>query len=82
MVFYACDSMKKALGLIKKTWVDRWYYWEIQSQELNSVDWPEHVGYFGPRGGKLAKLMYDRCVELFKKQFDSEKLTKEIKKVK
>jgi len=50
--------MKKALGLIKKTWVDRWYYWEIQSQELNSVDWPEHVGYFGPRGGKLAKLMY------------------------
>lgn len=42
-------------------------WWEIRSQELNSYDWPEHVGYYGLRGGKLAKAPHDKCVELFKK---------------
>ena len=68
MVFYTCDSMKKALGLIKKSRVDRWSWWEIQSQKLNDMDWPEHAGFYGPRGGKLAKPPYDKCVELFKKE--------------
>jgi hypothetical protein len=67
MVFYTCDSLKKAINLIRKSSVDRWSWWEIQSQELNNHDWPEHVGYYGLRGGKLAKAPYEKCVELFKK---------------
>lgn len=66
MVFYTCDSLKKAINLIRKSGVDRWSWWEIQSQELNSHDWLEHVGYYGLRGGKLAKAPYDKCVERFK----------------
>ena len=66
MVFYTCDSLKKAINLIRKSGVDRWSWWEIQSQELNGHDWPEPVGYYGLRGGKLAKPPYDKCVELFK----------------
>ncbi len=68
MVFYTCDSLKKAINLIRKSGVDRWSWWEIQSQELNRLDWPEHVGYYGLRGGKLAKAPYEKCVELFKKE--------------
>ena len=67
MVFYTCDSLKKAINLIRKSGVDRWSWWEIRSQELNSDDWPEHIGYYGMRGGKLAKAPYENCVELFKK---------------
>jgi hypothetical protein len=66
MVFYTCTSLKKAIGLIKKSGVDRWSWWEIQKQELDSHDWPEHVGYYGRRGGKLARPPYQKCVELFK----------------
>ena len=68
MVFYTCDSLKKAINLIRKSRVDRWSWWEIQSQELNSLDWPEHVGFYGPRGRALTKPPYDKCVELFKKE--------------
>jgi len=68
MVFYTCDSMKKALGLVKKSRVVRWSWWEIRSQKLNSIDWPEHVGYYGPRGGKLTKPPYDKCMEIFKQE--------------
>jgi hypothetical protein len=32
MVFYTCDSLEKALRLIKESRVDRWSWWEIQSQ--------------------------------------------------
>ncbi len=67
MVFYTCDSLKKAINLIRKSGVDRWSWWEIQSQELNRLDWPEHVGYCGIRDGKLAKAPYEKCVELFRK---------------
>ena len=74
MVFYSCTSMKKALGLIKKSRVVRWSWWEIQSQELNSRDWPEHVGYYGPRGGTLAKPPYDKCVALFERKHSVENL--------
>ena len=65
MVFYTCDSLKKAINLIRKSVVDRWSWWEIRSQELNSDDWPEHIGYYGLRGGKLAKAPYQKCIELF-----------------
>lgn len=67
MVFYTCDSIRKAISLIRKSRVDRWSWWEIQSQELNRQEWPEHVGYYGLRGGKLAKPPYEKCVEQFKK---------------
>ena len=67
MVFYTCDSLKKDINMIRNSGVDLRSWWEIQSQELNSHDWPEHVGYFGLRGGKLAKAPYEKCVELFKK---------------
>lgn len=66
-VFYTCDSLKKAINLIRKSRVDRWSWWEIQSQEINSHNWPEHEGYYGLRGGKLSKAPYGKCVELFKK---------------
>ena len=68
MVFYTCDSMDKALDLVRNAHVDRWSYWEIQTQELNHWEWPEHVGYYGLRGGKLAKQPYQKCVEIFKKE--------------
>lgn len=65
MVFYTCTSMNRALEHIKKTHVDRWSWWEIQSQETNSWEWPEHVGYYGRRGGKLNNPPYKKCVELY-----------------
>ena len=67
MLFYTSTSMEKALELIRKSSVDRWSWWEIQVQELNSLEWPEHVGYYGRRGGKLAKPPYEKCVDFFKK---------------
>ena len=67
MVFYTCDSLKEAINLIRKSSVEQWSWWEIQSQERNSHDWPEHVGYYGLRGGKLTKAPYEKCVALFKK---------------
>lgn len=68
MVFFTCTSMKKALESIKKSSVEPWSWWEIQVQEMDSLEWPEHVGYYGRRGGKLAKPPYDKCVEIFKKE--------------
>jgi len=68
MVFYTASSMKKALDLIKKSGVSRWSWWEIQMQDLDKREWPEHVGYYGLRGGRLAKPPYEKCVEVFKKE--------------
>ena len=67
MLFYMASSMKKALKLIRTSSVDRWSWWEVQSQDLDSYEWPQHVGYYGLRGGKLAKPPYAKCVEIFKK---------------
>ena len=68
MVFYTASSMKKALELIKKSWVDKWSWWEIQVQELDGNEWPEHVGYYGRKGGKLRAAPHKKCVEIFKKE--------------
>src|ERR1043165_5640179 len=68
MVFYTASSKKKALGLIKKSGVSRWSWWEIQEHELNSREWPEHVGYYGLRGGKLARAPHEKCVAIFKRE--------------
>jgi hypothetical protein len=68
MVFYTTSSMKKALGLIKKSGVSRWSWWEIQMQDLDKAEWLEHVGYYGLRGGRLAKPPHKKCVEIFKRE--------------
>jgi hypothetical protein len=68
MVFWTTSSMKKALGLIKNSGVCSWSWWEIQVQDLDSHEHPEHVGYYGLRGGKLTKPPHDKCVALFKKR--------------
>ena len=72
MVFYTCTSLKKAIELIKKCHVVRWSWWEIQVQDIDSQEWPEHVGYYGRRGGKLAMPPYEKCVDIFKKESDSQ----------
>jgi hypothetical protein len=66
MVFYTTSSIKKALALIRESSVDRWSWWEIQVQDLDGHEWPEHVGYYGRRGGKITKPPYDTCLQLFK----------------
>ena len=68
MVFYTCSSMKKAIDLIRKSGVVRWSWWEVQVHDLNSSEWPEHVGYYGRRGGKLARPPYSKCVEIYRKE--------------
>ena len=68
MVFYTCSSMKKAIDLIRKSGVVRWSWWEVQVHDLNSSEWPEHVGYYGRRGGKLARPPYNECVEIYRKE--------------
>lgn len=71
MVFYTCTSLEKALDLIRKSGVVRWSWWEIQVQDMDSPEWPEHVGYYGRRGGKLARPPYEKCVEIFRKEGDT-----------
>ena len=68
MVFYTASSFKKALQLIKKSGVSKWSFWEIQVHDMDRQEWPEHVGYFGLRGGKLAKPPVEKCVAIFKKE--------------
>jgi hypothetical protein len=68
MVFYTARSLKKALELIKKAHVSKWSWWEVQVSDLDNIEWPEHVGYFGRRGGKIAKPPYDKCVAIFEKR--------------
>jgi hypothetical protein len=69
MVFWTTSSIKKALDLIRRSGGCNWSWWEIQVQELDSQeDHPKHVGYYGLRGGKLAKPPYDKCLALFKKR--------------
>lgn len=64
-------AKKTALELIKKYHVVRWSWWEIRVQDLDSQEWPEHVGYFGRRGGKLARPPCEKCVAVFKQESDT-----------
>lgn len=68
MVFFTARSFEKAIELIKKSHVVKWSWWEIQVHELDSDDWPESLGLFGPRGGRLTKSPHEKSVELFKQQ--------------
>jgi hypothetical protein len=68
MVFFTCTGIEKALELIRSAKVNRWSWWEIQTQELDSGDWPEHFGYYGLRGGKLSKPPYEKCIAIFRRE--------------
>jgi hypothetical protein len=62
-VFYTTRTLAKAFELIKKSRVAKWCWWEIKSHDLDSDEWPEQIGYFGPRGGKLTrKAIIKKCV--------------------
>lgn len=65
MVFHTASSMRKALDLIRRSYVDSWSWWEIQVCVLDELEWPKHVGYYGPRGGKLKRPPREKCVERF-----------------
>lgn len=68
MLFYTASSLQHALNLIKKAHVDRWSWWEIQVHQLNSSEWPEHVGFFGLRGGRIARPNFEKYVAIFEKE--------------
>lgn len=68
MVFYTASSLQEALRLIRISYVAAWSWWEIQVHTLNDSDWPEHVGYYGRRGGKLKQPPYENCVELYRQR--------------
>ena len=68
MVFYTASSMEESRGTYQESGSQSVVVVAIQSQDLDSNEWPEHVGYYGLRGGKLAKPPYDKCVEIFKKE--------------
>jgi len=65
MLFFTASSLKKAVAMIKQAHVARWSWWEIQTQQLDGLNWPEHLGYYGPRGGKLAEAPYEKCLAIF-----------------
>lgn len=65
MLFYTASSLKKAIAMIKRAHTCPWSWWEIQVQDLDRQEWPEHFGYYGPRGGKLAAQPWAKCLALF-----------------
>jgi hypothetical protein len=67
MVFYVVSSMAGAIRCIKNSHVDPYSWWEIQQAILDdpSQDWPEHVGYYGRKGGRLKNPPYEKCVAIF-----------------
>ena len=67
MVFTVCSSMDKALDFIKSCRVDPYSWWEIQESFLDNREWPDHVGYYGLRGGKLKKEPYEKALAAYKK---------------
>jgi hypothetical protein len=68
MLFYIATSMETALEFIKNSRVVPYSWWEIQVADLDEPEWPEHVGYYGLRGGKLKNPPYKKCVEIYKKR--------------
>jgi hypothetical protein len=66
MVFWVASSLKQALAMIKRSWVCRWSWWEIQQVRMDSHDWPTHVGFYGRRGGELKRPpSFQKCVKLY-----------------
>jgi hypothetical protein len=67
MVFYVVSSLKIALKYIKKSGVNSYSWWEILEHDLDSDDWPNSLGHYGRRGGKLKSPPFTKAVELYKK---------------
>jgi hypothetical protein len=67
VVFHVASSHENALAYIKRVHVDPYSWWEIQAVTVNGMDDPEHVGWYGRRGGKLAHPPFNKAVALFKK---------------
>lgn len=67
VVLHVASSLKKALTYIKTTWVEPYSWWEIQEQKVDGMEYPEWVGWYGRRGGKLKYQPFDKSVQLFKK---------------
>jgi len=65
MLFYTASSLKKALAMIRRAHTCKWSWWEIQTQKLDCLEWPEHLGYYGPRGGKLKEAPREECLATF-----------------
>jgi hypothetical protein len=72
MVFYVVSSFAKAIARIKASGVSPYSWWEIQKQILDdpNCDTPEHVGYYGLKGGKLKSPPYEKCIEIFKRKVE------------
>jgi hypothetical protein len=68
MVFWVASSLQQAIAMIKRSGVCAWSWWEIQEQRIHDFEWPEHVGFYGLRGGKLKQRPYDKCLRLFRQR--------------
>lgn len=68
MVFFTASSLQEALRLIRISYVARWSWWEIQVHRVNDSDWPEHIGYYGRRGGKLNRPPFKKCIALYRER--------------
>lgn len=77
MMFYTTRNLNKALELIKKSHVSEWSWWEIQTSNIDDPEWPEHIGYFGRRGGKISNPPYDKCVRIFESNNENQKNKKQ-----
>jgi hypothetical protein len=75
MAFYTARSLQKAIGLIKQSSVSQWSWWETQVSNVDGLDWPQRVGYFGLRGGKLAKQPYEKCVAIFEERGEARRIS-------
>lgn len=67
MVFGVWTSMSKVIDCIKKYRVAPYSWWEIQEGRLDGSDWPEHVGWYGLKGGKLEKEPYNKALKAYGK---------------
>lgn len=78
IVFHIVSSKEKALQAIKTYSVNPYSWWEIQEHTVDDPEcnWPQHVGYYGLRGGKLKKQPYAKAVEAYKKLQTKQKVQK------
>lgn len=67
MLFHTASSLPKAIEYIKHSGVDCYSWWEIQVQKIDDKEWPEHLGWFGRRGGKIKKPPIEKAIEAFRK---------------
>jgi hypothetical protein len=62
MVFYTCDSLEKAISLIRKSGVDRWSWWErFNRKNSTAMIGPYTLGTTDCEAGNLPKLLMRRA---------------------